>query len=420
MNNYVLFSPIGLTDPIRQEHDGPMLHIIRHYKPKKVYLYFTKEMKNKKDEIIKALSPFSIEYEEIITDIENAHDFDIFAEEFDKILVKIQEDNKESKILLNITSGTAQMLSALCLEVVTSHLELKPIQVITPMLASNTGVSFGGSVDNNLDDLKEEDGTYLEPNRCIEPNILSFRKSALKRSIITLIKNYDYSAAYEIAKANEFLFNKNVDYNMKTKRIDTNKGVLELIRYALLRHNDNKGYLSFLWHKEFDYTKDLEAKRACDYYCILKNTAKTGELSYFVLLLKPLIEYIAKCYIGEFTDNDVEEGLNRYYLNKNGNSYRPEIYKGKVVYNIEQYIEIMIIMQKPEGVISKFKEIMLYLKKRNSLAHGLIRVDDFTESDINKVLNVIKYIMKKTFKNKMKDPSLELYERINEKIIEML
>lgn len=42
--NLVLFSPIGRSDPIRGNFDGPFLHIIRNYKPKKAYIFLTKEM----------------------------------------------------------------------------------------------------------------------------------------------------------------------------------------------------------------------------------------------------------------------------------------------------------------------------------------------------------------------------------------
>ena len=40
----VLFSPIGNTDPIRECYDGACLHIVRHYQPDEVVLFFTKEM----------------------------------------------------------------------------------------------------------------------------------------------------------------------------------------------------------------------------------------------------------------------------------------------------------------------------------------------------------------------------------------
>ena len=40
----ILFSCLGSTDPVRGEHDGPMLHIARHYRPDKILWYLTKEM----------------------------------------------------------------------------------------------------------------------------------------------------------------------------------------------------------------------------------------------------------------------------------------------------------------------------------------------------------------------------------------
>lgn len=42
--NYILFSPVGKTDPITNYHDGSLLHISRHYQPEIIYLYMSKEM----------------------------------------------------------------------------------------------------------------------------------------------------------------------------------------------------------------------------------------------------------------------------------------------------------------------------------------------------------------------------------------
>ena len=46
MNDTILFSPIGGTDPISMNncHDGAMLHICRVYKPTKIFLYMSQEM----------------------------------------------------------------------------------------------------------------------------------------------------------------------------------------------------------------------------------------------------------------------------------------------------------------------------------------------------------------------------------------
>ena len=43
----ILFSPIGTTDPVRNCRDGACLHILRHYHPDKVVLYFTAEMEKR-------------------------------------------------------------------------------------------------------------------------------------------------------------------------------------------------------------------------------------------------------------------------------------------------------------------------------------------------------------------------------------
>lgn len=40
----ILFTCAGTTDPVRGGHDGGILHVVRHYRPEKVYLFLSKEM----------------------------------------------------------------------------------------------------------------------------------------------------------------------------------------------------------------------------------------------------------------------------------------------------------------------------------------------------------------------------------------
>lgn len=407
LNNYVLFSPIGTTDPVRGMHDGPMLHIIRHYKPQKVYLYFTKEMKEKRDEVIRALTPFNTEIKEFITDIEDPHNFDIFAKTFDELLINIQKENPNSQILVNISSGTPQIKSALCLEVVSSHLSLKPIQVLTPADKSNISTAYGGDINENLDDLTEDDGSFISHNRCLEPDILSFRRTAVKRDLISLVNHFEYRAALEKFNDNKHLFNEEV------------AGLLE---YAKLRQNDNGGYRKNKWNEEFNYTKDVRASKACDYYCILDNNARTGELSYFVLLLKPLAEFIAEDFIGNLKEEEAISILEQYYKQKTGFSYSPTYIKirgkSQLTFNLEQYISIMENKELSKEAIKDFKEILDQLEyRRNELAHKLYREEEINPS---KVLNEIKRLIIKVYGNRIKEQSLRLYENINKSIIKML
>jgi len=406
LNNYVLFSPVGTTDPIRGMYDGPMLHIVRHYKPDKIYLYFTKEMSKKREEIQNALAPFDIEIKEIVTDIDNPHDFDIFAKTFDELLIEIQKENLTGKILINISSGTPQIKSALCLEVVSSHLKLKPIQVLTPSEKSNVDIAYGGDIEENLDDLMEK-GNYLSPNRCIEPDILSFKRTAVKRDLISLISHFEYRAALEKFNENDYLFDDKV---------------AGLIEYAMLRQNDNENYRKSKWNKEFYYTKDARAAKACDYYCILDNKSKTGELSYFVLLLKPLSEYIAEDFTGFLIEEEAIAILDKYYLQKTGRKYNPTYIKIKgrdyLTFNLQQYIAIMEHKGLSGDVIYDFNIILEQLEiRRNDLAHELYREDEINS---DKALKVVKRLLIKIYGNRIKEKSLRLYENINKKIIEML
>ena len=44
MEKSILVSVVGRTDPMRSEHDGPIMHIIRHYRPERAVLFLTEEI----------------------------------------------------------------------------------------------------------------------------------------------------------------------------------------------------------------------------------------------------------------------------------------------------------------------------------------------------------------------------------------
>lgn len=142
---YILFSPIGKTDPITNYCDGSMLHICRVYKPQKVYLYISKEMlefHHSDDRYRKAIN-YLAQKEQIEIDIEvierpnleNVQLFDSFYDEFENILHDIQAEN-EGKILLNVSSGTPAMKSALQFLAII-NIDWLPIQVTTPQKGAN-------------------------------------------------------------------------------------------------------------------------------------------------------------------------------------------------------------------------------------------------------------------------------------------
>ena len=97
MSKKILLTFAGNTDPTRGEHDGPIIHICRYYKPDKIYLILTKEMQERDEEpyniyeraIKENLKDYNPEIVHINTGIEEAHHFDIYFnwiyETFEKI-----------------------------------------------------------------------------------------------------------------------------------------------------------------------------------------------------------------------------------------------------------------------------------------------------------------------------------------------
>lgn len=115
---YILFSPVGKTDPITNYHDGSLIHICRKYKPEKVYLYLSQEMLNfhrLDDRYCRCLEWLQKKekfHAEIILlerpDLVDVQVFDYFYDEFEQEVQKIQQENPEATILFNVSSGHLQ------------------------------------------------------------------------------------------------------------------------------------------------------------------------------------------------------------------------------------------------------------------------------------------------------------------------
>lgn len=141
---YVLFSPIGMTDPVGLGHDGPFINIIRKYKPEKAILFMTKEpwQRHQKDNrycaLASRISPNTkLEVLEKYNYIEKAHSFELYDVPFKEEIEKLHNDYPNHKILVNISSGTPQMEASLYLLSAILPFEVMPIQVETPEGKSN-------------------------------------------------------------------------------------------------------------------------------------------------------------------------------------------------------------------------------------------------------------------------------------------
>lgn len=238
----ILFSPIGGSDPIRNYHDGSMLHICRNYLPDRVVLYLSGEMYQHHvqdnryvyclEELGKKMShPFEIEA--IVRDeLTEVQDYEYFYTEFTKCINDIVAQMDEGdELLLNVSSGTPAMKNALIILATLAEFSFQPIQVSTPLKRSNY-------MDENTKKYEvQEQWEFDEDNepqegdtsRCEEIKSLNLVKLLKVNLLEKHLQAYDYTAALEIArdlknhisvKATAMIEQANERNQLNTKRVN--------------------------------------------------------------------------------------------------------------------------------------------------------------------------------------------------------
>ena len=293
MSKRVLFSPVGGTDPISQDNcfDGSMLHVCRHYKPDTVYLYLSKEMLDfeEKDhrytEAIKLLSdkqnhPVEVK---LITrpKLTDPHDFNYFFEDFNnEIKTIVSSLVEDDELLINISSGTPGMKSALNVMSTLGEFRCTCIQV------SNPDKKMGEHTHRNDFDLNtlwelDPDNEDTAENRCSVvkcPNLLLLKG---EQNIKSFLRQYDYHAAYSLAKELE-----------KSHSKEAVARYIDYLEFAKERSSFKN--VSSLEQKLKDVSELLPVSgpnRSVFEYALLCDLKwKRGELSDFVRSLSPLIQ----------------------------------------------------------------------------------------------------------------------------------
>ncbi len=236
--NLVLFSCVGFTDPIGQNHDGSILHICRVYRPGHIYLYLSADMLSKHDDpesIIKTaiLNMHGCDYKE-----ENIHllrrpeltqpqKFGQFYDDFRHVIREIKEKhpvryeiyNREEEtspaqtsphVLLNVSSGTPAMKSAMEELAVMEGGDLLRIQVSSPRFRGDEKddsqkpklppmEQLWVDIEENLDNGDE----FVDRSEMIEQNLLL--SLTHQNSVRKMISEFDYSGAYSFATKTEEL-----------------------------------------------------------------------------------------------------------------------------------------------------------------------------------------------------------------------
>ena len=311
----ILFSPLGDTDPIRDCHDGACLHILRHYQPERVVLFYTKDMENKErrdhryTRAIHKLSP-NCAIEEIFSGIVAAYLYEEFSKILPEAVQSVRDRYPEHEILINLSSGTPQMKTVLAMLAADTE-RCRGIQVPSHSGKSNRK-NKPASDDVDVDILLEVnvDDEEGAKNRCEEPPLSVFRYHAEKNRIISLIHAYEYNAALTLARSSSLV---PADAKQLLKHAAARTDLLpDKARKILAEYNGQKLFL---------FTGEEEL--LIEYFLIMQIDQENDHLSNFMLRISPfldkfLLDYVQKNVRGGRQNPQNILNLSRYIKRKGG------------------------------------------------------------------------------------------------------
>lgn len=380
----VLISAVGDTDPFRNFHDGALIHIARKYRPEKVILIFSEHTAKKQGNIEKALFSIAPNYEpeliihdSIISDNE-VHIFDMMFQRFSDILQEYY--TKEDEFILNLSSATPQIKSALFVINRLNGINVKAVQVSSPEHASNENI--GHDNDENIDELIEvnEDNKVNFIDRTIEDNAEKFNQALLKKTARDFIEKFDYKAALDILdQLSDFP-------NLKSVR----KEIRDIVE-CLSKQDVPQG----LRHKKFNE----EEQKILSAYLTIELQRERGNVSESFIRIKNLTEFILEDYIEKRNPgliDDYCESNQKYYLSLFDYS---KLLKATREFKLRKTIAPIIEMN----------------SSRNTVAHSLSPLDSDAVKQLGIAMKTLKTLVREQYHFSQSD--FNFYQDLNKKLL---
>ena len=383
----VLISAVGDTDPFRNFHDGALIHIARKYRPEKVILIFSEHTAKKQGNIEKALFSIAPDYkpevkthDSIISDNE-VHIFDVMFQRFSDILQEYY--TKEDEFILNLSSATPQIKSALFVINRLNGINVKAVQVSSPEHASNENI--GHDNDENIDELIEvnEDNKVNFIDRTIEDNAEKFNQALLKKTARDFIEKFDYKAALDILdKLSDF-------QNLK----DVREEIRDIVE-CLSKQDVPQG----IRHKKFNE----EEQKILSAYLTIELQRERGNVSESFIRIKNLTEFILEDYIEKRNPgliDDYCESIQKYYLSLFDYS---KLLKATREFKLRKTIAPIIEMN----------------SSRNTVAHSLSPLDSDAVKQLGIAMKTLKTLVREQYHFSQSD--FNFYQDLNKKLLTKL
>lgn len=406
-----LISCIGDTDPIRNRHDGALLHLARVFRPEKILLIYSERTLLKENNILLALnsiegySPVIKKDERLISNSE-VFIFDKMYEILNNVVLKYSRDDED--LILNLSSGTPQMKSALFTINRLNDINVRAYQVITPSHSSNEGIRH----DNNLD-INYLISTNLDNRKDFEKRILEdkaekFQKTLIKRTMKDLLNNFDYESLYDLSMRHRIL-----SKSKMKKIISLLQDLTEAVKYQKLLKVVN----------QTDYCE--KEKKLINLYLIILLQANRELVSEVLIRSKNIGEYACELYLEKNYPDLIFWKENRPYLNsENYLNIEDKLlnnedihYRKEQYLNIHLYIKILEELNGNEELIESLNKLSGYNQQRNKVAHGLSEISA-SQVNVRKIVNLCYQIVSECVD--LKEDWSKFYDQFNNKIGIML
>lgn len=359
------------------------------------------------------------------SDMVNVQQYDVFYNEFHKIIAEIESEKApEDVLLVNMASGTPAMKSALLVMATLAEYRFLPIQVSTPQKRSNLEHEEREEYDVLANWELNADNEDTAENRCQEVKCLNLMRLLKIDMIKKHLQSYDYHAALAVGKEIKDDLNPGVyqwleaadarsmlDWERMNRVLPANNGII-----AAVREENEKKIL-------FEYMLSLDLK------------VKRGEYADFIRAITPLGVDLLEIVLEQFCDIDITQ----YYMRNNQRTWDRNRLNGEIMDILNQrfspfrygpvysshLLEIIKKKCQDELMLQRIQELVdVEQRVRNVAAHNIVSVTpewikERTGKSITDIFWLLKYICEKVKINTRKE-NWNSYDSMNAKIIEEL
>ena len=375
MKKKVFICPLGKSDPVSKQFDGPALHITRHYQPDYIYFFVTNQILEKENETNQIRLHFEHLFEQLdfkshmefihlnVDDVSNYDSFFNMPQHFDRIL----QQHPDSQILVNITSGSTQMNLSLCITALLSNKQVSYVQVKDPNPREKREELNEIPPTENFDYFDES------KNRCHEPKLWQLKSLDIVTKVRELIENYRYQEALDLVQS-----------------VDDNRRFKELIEIGLYFMNQEfikveqlarANHIPYFRHSDVKINTIVHATELLRIHLERKDYASFARFLTPIIFETGILVLIKECGISttKLNQDSMREVFKKLGIRNSKNQWFIEE-NGKSVYlSFRHIVDILsnkqIIMDRSKlELIKRLREIEE--KVRNAAAHTLLRIDD--------------------------------------------